>query len=425
MHQKAVACESDTGFARLSADVAQDIRQPRILLLDDDPFALGLITQSLSKMGYRDVRPMSSAESALALLTRESGSVDLILCDLHMPGMDGVEFLQHLRRSDFCGSVALLSVESLRLMNCVQRLLSDSRMTVLGGLRKPADPAAIRSLLGRWQASIQPSRSAVQVAVMADELITAAQDKQLRLEYQPKVHLRTGEVLGFEALVRWQHPRLGLLSPDQFIPLAEASGAIDGLTLWVLNEGLLQLSQWRLQGQPLELAINVALPSLHSKPFVQQLITTVRNSIVTASDLTLEVTETGMRCQGKSILENLLRLRLERFHLSIDDFGTGHATLAQLRDIPFTELKIDRSFVTGARTDPFIRPMLEGSIDIARRLDMQSVAEGVETEDDWHLLRSLNCDVAQGYLIGRPMPAELLPVWRESWEQRALWRSLR
>jgi EAL domain-containing protein (putative c-di-GMP-specific phosphodiesterase class I) len=132
----------------------------------------------------------------------------------------------------------------------------------------------------------------------------------------------------------------------------------------------------------------------------------------------LEVTETRLAYSSSVPLENLVRLRLQRFGLSIDDFGTGHSSLAQLRDVPFTELKVDRGFVCGARRNQIIRPMLEGSLGLARRLGMRSVAEGVETEDDWLLLRDIDCDLAQGYFIGKPMSVDHLLGWLVTWQAR-------
>jgi EAL domain-containing protein (putative c-di-GMP-specific phosphodiesterase class I) len=136
------------------------------------------------------------------------------------------------------------------------------------------------------------------------------------------------------------------------------------------------------------------------------------------ADITLEITESRLISADTAPLEALVRLRLQRFGLSIDDFGTGHSSLAQLRDVPFTELKVDRGFVSGARHNQIIRPILEGSIGIAKRMGMRCVAEGVETEDDWHLLREIGCDLAQGYFVGRPMSTQQFPEWLGLWHER-------
>jgi EAL domain-containing protein (putative c-di-GMP-specific phosphodiesterase class I) len=179
-----------------------------------------------------------------------------------------------------------------------------------------------------------------------------------------------------------------------------------------------QLARWRYQGLHLRVAVNVSMENLRSPSFVHRVSRLARDAGVSPRDVTLELTESRLMSPSPTPLESLVRLRMQRFGLSIDDFGTGHSTLAQLRDVPFSELKVDRGFVHGARHNQIIRPMLEGSIAIARGLRMTAVAEGLETEDDWQLLRELGCDLAQGYFIGRPMAPQQLPDWTAEWELR-------
>jgi EAL domain-containing protein (putative c-di-GMP-specific phosphodiesterase class I)/ActR/RegA family two-component response regulator len=393
--------------------------RPTILLVDDDPFMLGLQSRMLHAMGYGAVATAGSAQVALKGLETGERTADVIVCDLNMPGMDGVEFLQALNAGKYSGSVILLSGEGARIMHTVQKLLSGGRLTILGALEKPAQPESLRALLDCWV----PLNGAP-AAALTDSLVTAAEVheanrlSQWTLHYQPKVSLFTGALTGMEALVRWNHPQHGLVYPDSFISLAEDCGAIDALTDWVLRESIDQLARWTVEGMPIHIAVNVSMDNLRAPDFAHRVGSMVRDAGVSPQDVTLEITESQAMSPSPVPLETLVRLRLQRFKLSIDDFGTGHSSLAQLRDVPFTELKIDRGFVHGARRNQIIRPMLEGSIGIAKRLGMISVAEGVETEQDWHLLREIECDTAQGYFIGRPMRAEHLPEWMLEWQGR-------
>ena len=239
------------------------------------------------------------------------------------------------------------------------------------------------------------------------------------LHYQPKVDLRDGTLAGVDALVRWNHPEHGLLHPESFIALAEDCGAIDALTEWVLQEAMRQFGAWRARGLQIQMAVNVSLDDLGKPDFARRVASLLQQACAAPRDVIIEITESGLIAPASTALENLVRLRMQRFGLSIDDFGTGHSSLAQLRDVPFTELKVDHSFVRCARNNGSIRPILEGSIGIAKRLGMRSVAEGVETEDDWHLLREIGCDLAQGYFIGMPMAAGELPRWLETWIARS------
>jgi EAL domain-containing protein (putative c-di-GMP-specific phosphodiesterase class I) len=400
-----------------AAGAASMRSQPRILLLDDDPFMLGIQARMLRSMGYDMIGTAGSGLSALTMLQQDPHAVDVIFCDLNMPGMDGIEFLQKLSASPFRGNVILLSGQGLRIMHTVQKLLGQD-VLILGALEKPAGRLALRTLLDRWKPLAQMRLAVPPPTFVADEIHAANEQGQWVLHYQPSVDLKTGALKGMEALVRWAHPCHGMVYPNDFIRVAEESGAIDALTEWVVQEAMRQLARWQEAGLQTHMAVNVSMENLRSPGFAGRVSAWMRETAASPADLTLEITESRLMSPSPAPLESLVRLRMQRFGLSIDDFGTGHSSLAQLRDVPFTELKIDRGFVHGARHNQIIRPILEGSIGIAKRLGMQSVAEGVETEDDWHLLRDIGCDLAQGWFIARAMPPEEVPEWLRRWEAR-------
>jgi EAL domain-containing protein (putative c-di-GMP-specific phosphodiesterase class I) len=401
----------------VSDEVAMAGPQPTILLVDDDSFMLDLQSCLLATMGYRHVDAEGSARVALDSLRNGERHPDVIVCDLNMPGMDGIEFLQALNASPFAGGVILLSGEGARIMHTVRKLLSGGRLTVLGALEKPAQPEALRALLDCGLPAGNRERAAAP-AFSAAAVQEAARQRQWLLHYQPKVDLSNGALTGVEALVRWNHPQHGIVYPDSFIGVAEESGAIGSLTEWVLGEAAGQHARWLAEGLHLQVAVNVSMDSLGTAGFAQRAAQIAREAGVSPADMTLEITESRAMSPSPAPLECLVRLRLLRFKLSIDDFGTGHSSLAQLRDVPFTELKIDRGFVHGARSDQNIRPILEGSIGIAQRLGLVCVAEGIETEDDFDFLREIGCDAGQGYFIGRPMGVARLPAWINEWEGR-------
>jgi len=203
-------------------------RQPSILLLDDDPFMLGMQSRMLQTMGYPEVSTAGSAEVAFAIL-RGGTRIDVVVCDLNMPGIDGIEFLQLLDASSFNGKVILLSGEGARIMHTVQKLLSGGRLVILGALEKPAGRPALRALLDCWKPLEAPALLRIALDFGAAELHAATRERQWVLHYQPKVSLKTGTLAGVEALVRWDHPEHGLVFPDSFIGLAEDCGAIDAL----------------------------------------------------------------------------------------------------------------------------------------------------------------------------------------------------
>jgi EAL domain-containing protein (putative c-di-GMP-specific phosphodiesterase class I)/ActR/RegA family two-component response regulator len=390
-------------------------RFPRLLLVDDDTHIMELHRRMLRRMGYAQLTCAASAQEALLQLDHDPGAAEIIICDLRMPGMDGLEFLRLLNVSPFRGSVILLSGTSIRVMHSIQKLLGRGQLTILGALSKPVSREALQDLLETWRLRTAGTAISAQPNLTAEDVALATRQEHWTLHYQPQVSLKTGELVGLEALVRCQDPEHGLIYPDRFIPVAERSGAIDALTDWIIQTALTQVACWHTGGLAIRIALNLSLRTLDAPGFWRRLTATARECGVASTDVTLELTENRVATPSDAALENLIRLELEGFTLSIDDFGTGHSSLAQLRDIPFSELKIDSGFVQGSRHNRIIRPILEGSLAIARRLQMRSVAEGIETASDWQSLRELECDVAQGYLIARPMSADRVTSWLPIW----------
>ncbi|MFH1813921.1 MAG: EAL domain-containing response regulator [Pseudomonadota bacterium] len=392
-----------------------------VLIIDDDPFALTLLSQQLNELGMRGVQTCDSADGALTRLADRAEHFDALFCDLNMPGMDGIEFLRHLAQTDYCGGLVLISGEDQRILDTVGRLASARALKLWGALHKPFGLDALKAVLDSALTSSGDTRASAQGALYpADALLQAIDDGQLVNHYQPKVDFATASVVGVETLVRWKHPADGLVFPDQFIGTAEAHGLIDRLTHAVLSRALCDAAQWNGLGQTLRVAVNVSMDNLVALDFPDEVARAAQIAGVPISQLVLEVTESQLMRDPLALLDIVARLRLKRIGLSIDDFGTGFSSLVQLRDIPFDELKLDRSFVHGASTSTSMMAILRANLGMARQLGLRTVAEGVETREDWDCLRQLRCDVAQGYFIARPMPAERLPEWLSTWNTRRL-----
>jgi len=391
----------------------------RILVLDDEPFMLRLLARMLANLGYTQVTTFDSGHRALEYIDRPDSPPDLILCDLNMPDMDGVEFVRELVEHRYAGSLILVSGEDDRVLKTAEKLVKAHRITVLGHLQKPVTPEGLMGLLEKWAPPSQGKSRAEKKAYGAEELSAAIANGELVNYYQPKVAVATGEVVGVETLVRWRHPVDGMVFPDQFIGVAEAHGLIDDLTRVVLTSALAQAKVWAQAGLALRVAVNVSMDNLSSLDFADLVARLAAEAGVPPNDVVLEVTESRLMGDLRAPLEALTRLRIKRFHLSIDDFGTGHSSLAQLSNIPFDELKIDQSFVHGAWTDSTARAIFDASLRLADQLDMEAVAEGVEDQEDWDFLQRTGCHLAQGYFIARPMPAADLPGWVETWNKKS------
>ncbi len=391
----------------------------KVLLVDDDPSMLTLLRRQLAGFGRNDVASCARALDALALVTADADAFNLVFCDLNMPGMDGIELVRELARAGYGGDLVLISDEDMRILETVRILASAHGVHVLGVLTKPVTSEQMGKVLAAAPRRAHQPRAA-RKKFSAGELRAGIDGGELENHYQPKVELVGGKVVGMEALVRWAHPAHGLVYPDQFIGTAEEHGLIGELTYAVLSQALRQSRQWRDAGIELRVAVNVSVEDLVSLDFPDVVGRVAIDSGVPASSLVLEVTESRLLRHPLAAMEILTRLRLKRVGLSIDDFGTGHSSLAQLRDIPFDELKVDQGFVHGAHRDASRRAILEASLGMARQLGIESVAEGVEDLDDWNFLRTTGCDVAQGYFIARPMAAASVPGWLAEWEIRRL-----
>lgn len=393
---------------------------PRIILLDDDPFMLRLLERMLAQLGQTNVLAFSDGHGALQEIFSSGQSVNLIVLDINMPGMDGVEFIRRLVARRYTGSIALVSGENSRILESVEKLLRLHAFPALGHLTKPVQPDDLHRLIERVKTG---STAAVRAATAPHsygvaELRAAIASGDLVNYYQPKVSLKTGELVGVESLVRWQHPADGLILPDRFITLAAEYGLMCDLTRTVLSAATQQMAAWRKTGWRVPIAVNVSVDDLTALDFPDVAAQFASAAGVEPNLITLEVTEGQMMRQLSTALDVISRLRLKRFRLSIDDFGTGHSSLAHLRDLPFDELKIDRGFVHGASTDETLRAICSASLRMAQQLRLSVVAEGIECREDWDLLRDLGCDAAQGYFIARPMPAAELVKWIAEWSLR-------
>jgi EAL domain-containing protein (putative c-di-GMP-specific phosphodiesterase class I) len=245
---------------------------------------------------------------------------------------------------------------------------------------------------------------------MAECLATALRAGELEIAYQPKINLRSGDMVAVEALARWRHPRLGAVPPSEFIPLAEKRGLIDPLTRWMIGKAADDWNAWRKVGLEANLAVNISALSLGERDFPDIVARLCRDHGLPCGALTIELTE-GATLGVIELLDALTRFRIKGMNLSLDDFGTGYSSLSQLRQLPFSELKIDRSFVTHADTSRDCRVIVKAVIDLAHNLDLAVVAEGVETKAVEELLIASGCDMAQGYHFAKPMSAADLVAW--------------
>lgn len=390
------------------------------LLVVDDSSVQRLHTVGLMRALHVEmIYEAGDGHEALELLSLLKLPPSLAIVDLEMPGMDGVEFIQHLQERQFNFPLIVASSRETTLLASVETMIQALGMHVLGALQKPLTREKLLHALSSFHSktALTPA-DGVQEEIAESALETAISNGEIIPFYQPKVDIRTGMLKGVEALARWKHPDGAMTSPDRFIPLAEKTGHIHELTLVMLERAMRQAALWNERGLSLKVAVNLSPLSLDMPGFVQKVSDLLTRHALQADQIVLEITESSVVANLGVALGTLARLRLKGFGLSIDDYGTGFSSMQQLARIPFTELKIDRSFVHGAHARQNLRVILQSALDMARRLDLVTVAEGVETLEDWRLLQDSGCTIGQGYLIGKPMEANDLPRWLKGHHRR-------
>ncbi len=381
------------------------------ILVTDDSLTQREYTKALChELGVESLFDAANGVDALQFLDKKK--VNVIVIDLEMPIMDGVELIRSIAQKKINSSVIILSAKDPILISSVGTMAEADGLNVLGTFQKPLLLDALECSLLRFiqdekEAAAPKKNSGAEVTAV--ELGQALANNQLTLAFQPKVTLQGFILRGVEVLARWPHPTKGMISPVSFIQLAERHGMIDLLTRHLLEQALHQKKLWQQQGLRFHLAFNLSPLSLADAEMVDWICKLAEQYDVPTSEIILEITENALLGELASAIRTLARLRLKGFRIAIDDYGTGFANAQQLSRVPATELKIDRSLVDRVATRPQQRTILASTISLARNLNLSTVAEGVETEEDFKILLELGVDQVQGYFVSKPLfPDDLL-----------------
>jgi PAS domain S-box-containing protein len=394
-----------------SSDPSTPALPMRVMVIDDDVVARRQIGMLLTALGIAEVLAVDGGEVALVELRRAVQPFDLLVCDLNMPGMDGIEFLRQLAETHYQGCLILCSGVEDRLLETAAGLTRAKGLSLRGVVKKPMTKAALAALLTapcERPADTGPARSTIDLA--PSDIQEGIRRDEFSVHFQPKVDAGTLRVVGVEALARWTH-RGKPVSPDAFITAAERHDLIIPLSEMLVSKALVGGARIAAAGFPLMVAVNLSANWLADIRLPEFIMASIHATEFRAENLILEITETGVMADMATSLDVMSRLRLKGFKLSIDDFGTGYSSLEQLQRIPFGELKLDRGFVQGAAEKPAARAILASTLEMARKLNLSTVAEGVETQADLDLVRGLGCDLVQGWFIAKAMPVEQLIEW--------------
>lgn len=402
-----------------SLNLHENILQRGVMVVDDSSMHRYSAQLCLCAFGISQIYEAANGKLALDQLAQLPQIPAVMLLDLEMPVMDGIEVLQQLAQLPDKPAVVLASSSDEVLISAVATMAEALGINLLGAFRKPVNPIELADALNSYNAGIcPPDQLHIPVEPDVEQLKMALDRAKIQVYYQPKIDLESMNVAGVEALARWKNPQGDWIPPGVFIPLAEEHGLIGDLTLSVLDQVLQDMNDWWEQGQYIPVAINLSAKSLAEFNLANEIIQRVIRQGIPAHFITFEITESALVVDLPSALATISRLRLKGFGISIDDYGTGFSSMQQLSRFPFSELKIDRSFIQGAPARQYIRNILKSAIEMGERLGITTVAEGVETEAELHLLKSLGCKQAQGFLLARPIPGRELIGWVEQDSQR-------
>lgn len=377
------------------------------LIVDDEKNFADFIKDALDEFGFQTL----IATSANEFCQLYSCELELIIIDLCMPDMDGLQVLRFLHENGSNAGIIFVSGQHEGLLNSAVELGNEWGADILGALPKPFTAGALEALVGTFdkrqtQSELQPVRG-----LSLHEVETALQNKEFRLVYQPLVCAKTLRILGAEALIRLDNAKYGHLGPDVFIPIAEENGQIGAINTFVAETAISQLALWNAQGLDMFVSINMSPASIADVNMPESLTELARAHGVSPEKVTIELTETAVMDDVADYIDLFTRLRLRGFELAIDDFGIGHSSLRRLVRLPFTKMKIDRSFVGAASENKERFTVAKMAAMLAHELGMEVIAEGVEDEKTLRLMNEINCDLVQGYLIARPMTASDFKDW--------------
>lgn len=381
----------------------------KVLVLEDQAFQRNLLVGVLQHLGITRVESVGDGSSAMDALEQTHTGFDVAICDLRMEGMDGIEFIRRAAHHRVKSFIVTSAIET-SLLTSAEAVLRSYNTRLLGVLPKPVNVDRLKGMLmlanakavkvadqaSEHSMSLEPSHSEA-------EIRNALNEQQFIPYFQPKFCLDTGLPSGVEMLARWSHPALGILPPSCFIPAMEAASLIDALSDSLLSKTMVCAEAWAQIGCDINLAVNLSPLTLQNTNMPNQLKELVRRHKIAPSRVTIEVTETAVSENVSGLMESLTRLRMQGFAISVDDFGTGYSSLLQLSEMPFTEIKIDRNFVSGATENKKTTLIAESIVDLAKKLDLHTVAEGVETQAEFEFVKKLGCETGQGYFFAKPM----------------------
>ncbi len=418
------------------------LRYSRIFLVDDDSAFSELLQAMTEEAGFRATIYNSSTEFLHTTISNQ----DIIVLDLNMPDKDGIEVMRELANQGITPTFILVSGFDDRVLQSARQFAESRKLHVAGTLSKPVyfesftqviKEAINEKAISYIQSSLtdftptsdqaDPEKNSNNIdrknAITLAELKRGLEQQEFIVHLQPQIKFSDGSLCGVEALVRWQHPVRGLVFPDQIIPLVEKNKLMAELTQTVILESIKSLTKLKAANIEVSISVNISAQNIVDLKFPESLDILLKAHNLEPEQFTLELTESEIITDTSIALDIFNRLRMKGFSLSIDDFGTGDSSLKKLYQSPFSELKIDQHFVSRMADDQEANSIVRICTILANEFNMTTVAEGIETREVWNKLTEMGCDIAQGYLISKPLPVDQLIIWAKKHNQSSDYQS--
>jgi len=384
-----------------------------VLLIDDDKMTLKLLSIVFEGLGYANIECLQTGAAALEKLKSNQVDTKLLVLDLMMPEMDGIQFLRNLVDMQYTGYVLIMSGSDKQILSSLETL-SGKQLNILGAIEKPVTPAKLNPLLAKMNGVAEVVINKPEHDILEADIAQALKNSEFIPYFQPKVNLVSGRVTGFESLARWRTKDGDVICPEHFISLSETTGQIFEIDMMILEKTSQNMMKWLNEGYELIGSVNLSATSLgHSDSFENIQRITQRYGLHLAQ-LVFELTESVLINEADPAMENILRLHLHGAQLSMDDFGTGYSGMKYLQQIPFTELKIDQCFVHGSLLDHSKSSIIESSVELAEKLGLKTVCEGIESNEDLEVVKGVGANMGQGYYFTEALSAEEFLLWLES-----------
>ncbi len=387
-----------------------------VLLVDDSISILTYVSEVLNKVfDITNIFTASSAPEAMQIL-RQTHNINILFLDLNMPNVDGIQLLEQISKLKYKGYVVIMSGVSIRIISSVELLAKKYELNYIGTLLKPLNEADFYNVIKKiGQPRNKQSKSE---SLKTYEIIRAIRNDDIEVLYQPQVELFSRSFIGVEALCRMNHPRLGLVSPDRFIDKAEESDLIVHITMAVFKKSMADWKKWHQMGLNIKLSVNASPIALQQPEFTDVLLHLLEQFEMPTEMLCIEVTESVLADNPIQELVNLNRLHMKGVEIALDDFGKENSTVERLQKLPLNYLKLDKSYFIDHKETLGQLSIINTSLSLASKLNIKTVAEGVENSEVMKLVTEIGCDYAQGYYIARPLPAKEIIPWAKNWNSQ-------